>query len=338
MILVTGATGLVGSHLLWQLLQQEKRVVALMRSTSSLQAVRAVFASYSATPDVFLSRVDWRVAAITDRKAMEMAMEGITVVFHCAAVVSLGGSSGAISDVNVTGTSSLVELCLQKKIHRFYFVSSIAACGNYADGRPVDENAPWTGLEHKSLYAQSKYLAEQEVWKAIDKGLHAAIVNPGVILGFSGVNSGSSMLFHRVKKGLPFYIDGGSGYVGVKDVVKALMLVYSQDLCGERFILVAENFSNHEILAAIAHGFRKQAPRIKIGNSLLVAAGHLMALAGKIFHFDPPLNATSARTSAHRTYYSSEAVKNRLHMEFTPVKAVVEEVCEAMLKTTNSKL
>lgn len=330
MILVTGATGLVGSHLLWQLLQENDRVVALMRYTSSLRPLRAVFASYTDEPDRFLSRIDWRVAAINDAGALELALEGVDEVFHCAAVVSLGGSSDAIRDVNVAGTRLLTALCLKKEIRRLVYVSSIAACGTYTNGQPVDEQAPWSGFGQKSLYAQTKYLAEQEVWQAMERGLKAVIVNPGVILGFSGAGSGSSMLFHRVKKGLPVYIDGGSGYVGVKDVVRALLLLRRHDISGEGFIVVAENNTNKEILSMMAQGFGKPAPRIKVALPLLVVAGHLMEAAGKLFGFNPPLNAASAKASAHRTRYSSDKIKNRLNMEFTPMQTVIEEVCKAM--------
>lgn len=330
MILVTGATGLVGSHLLWQLLQENDRVVALMRYTSSLRPLRAVFASYTNEPDRFLSRIDWRVAAINDAAALELALHDVDEVFHCAAVVSLGGSSHAIRDVNVAGTRLLADLCIKKDIRRLYYVSSIAACGAYNDGRPVDELAPWTGMDQKSLYAQTKYLAEQEMWQAMERGLKAVIVNPGVILGYSGVDSGSSMLFHRVKKGMPVYIDGGSGYVGVGDVVRALLLLRRHDITGERFILVAENNTNKEILTMMAGGFGKAAPRIKVALPVLVAAGKLMEAAGKIFGFNPPLNAASAKASAHRTLYSSDKIKNRLNMEFTPMQTVIEEVCKVM--------
>lgn len=330
MILVTGATGLVGSHLLWQLLQTEQRVAALMRYTSNLKPLRAVFASYTDQPDLFLSRIEWRVARVNDEQALNNVLSGISEVFHCAAVVSLGGSSNAISDVNVTGTRLLIERCLENGVKKFYLVSSIAACGNYEDEKPIDELAPWPGMASKNLYAQSKFLAEQEVWKAMERGLQAVIVNPGVILGFSGADSGSSMLFHRVRKGLPFYIAGGSGYVGVNDVVRALLMLREQQVFGERFVLVSENSTNREILSMIAHGFNKRPPVFKIGLPLLIAMGHLLEIAGKLTGFNPPLNAQSARTSANLMYYSSAKIKNRLQLEFTPVKAVIEEVCRAM--------
>lgn len=330
MVLVTGATGLVGSHLLWELLKVEHRVVALIRYTSSLRALRAVFGSYTDTPDSYLSRVEFRVAAINDSMALDTALTGITEVFHCAAVVSLGGKDEAIRDVNVEGTRLLTELCLKHGVTAFHYVSSIAACGQYADGRPVDEQAPWAGMEQKSLYAQTKYLAEQEVWKAMKQGLKVSVVNPGVILGFSGVNSGSSMLFHQVRKGLPFYIDGGSGYVGVRDVVAALLLLRKQGIVGERFIVVAENVTNRELLSMIALGFNKRPPRIKIGIPLLVVAASILEVAGKLFRFTPPLNTTSARSSANITLYSPAALQQRTGLKFSPVSEVVKEVCKAM--------
>ena len=223
MILVTGATGLVGGHLLWHLLQNNNSVIALKRITSNLNPLRTIFSFYTDNPDVFLDKIEWRIADINDADALKLALTGIQEVYHCAAVVSLGKGGSEMMDTNVTGTRTIVDLALKMKIRKFCFVSSIAACGFADHGEVIHEQTPWTKSDHKTSYAISKYEAEQEVWKGIDKGLNAVIVNPGVILGVSGNESGSSLIFSKAKNGLMFYTLGGSGYVDVQDVVRVMI-------------------------------------------------------------------------------------------------------------------
>ena len=185
MILVTGATGLVGGHLLWHLLQENERVSAIRRSTSNLEPLRTIFSFYTTNPDVFLDRIDWKIADVLNFSSISEAMNGVDIVYHCAAVVSLGNSESSLLDTNVTGTRNVVQAALEKDIKKLCFVSSIAACGKTIHSEIIDENGVWINTSYHSLYSQSKYYSEQEVWKGIQKGLNAVIVNPGVILGVS---------------------------------------------------------------------------------------------------------------------------------------------------------
>lgn len=332
MILVTGATGLVGGHLLWHLLQHNDRIVAVRRNSSRMEPLKTIFSFYTDKPEMYLSRIEWRVADLNDEAALRVALQDIHILYHCAAVVSLGSTDAQQMDVNVSGTRTIVGLCLEMPIQSLCFVSSIAACGVPQPGQWIDETTPWSDSVPKSLYAQSKYLSEQEVWKGIEKGLKAVIVNPGVILGVSGSTTGSSQLFLRVMKGLPFYVSGGSGYVDVQDVVKAMIKLTEAGFFGERYILVGENNTNQQILSWIADGFNKSRPRIRINGSLLLMAGYLMQGIGKLFRFTPLLDAKSARSATKRAFYSSEKVKNALNMQFTSTETCIREVCQFMLQ------
>jgi len=332
MILVTGATGLVGGHLLWHLLQHNDKIVAIRRNSSKLEPLRTIFKFYTSHPDAFLDRIEWRVADLHNEASLREAMQGIQTLYHCAAVVSLGSTDPQQMDVNVSGTRTIVKLCLEMPINTLCFVSSIAACGVPEPGQLIDEFTPWSDVAGKSLYAQSKYASEQEVWKGIAQGLKAVIVNPGVILGVSGTSTGSSQLFLRVRKGLPFYVSGGSGYVDVQDVVQAMIQLTMAGITGERFILVGENNTNQEILSWIADGFNKPRPRIRISGGLLLAGGYLMQWLGSLFGFTPLLDAKSARSATKRAFYTSEKVKNALHMEFRPTETCIGEVCRFMLQ------
>jgi dihydroflavonol-4-reductase len=328
MILVTGATGLVGGNLIWHLLKENDRIVAIRRRTSNPEVLRVIFSFYTSTPDEFLDRIDWKIADVLDKNSISEAMQNISVVYHCAAIVSFADNSETISETNVTGTRNVVRSALENNIRKLCFVSSIAACGRSVKDGPIDEETVWKESSKHSPYKLSKYYSEQEVWKGIQEGLNAVIVNPGVILGISGTKTGSSELFLRVKKGLKFYTKGGSGYVDVQDVVQAMILLTKSDISGKRFILVGENCSNRDIINWMADGFGNRRPVICIGKTILWIVGCLSELTGKVFNFRPLIDRATARTISHREYYSGEKIKNAIEISFKPIELCIHDVCK----------
>lgn len=335
MILVTGATGLVGGHLLWHLLQENDKIIAIKRETSKLSPLRTIFKFYTDSPDEYLERIEWRYADITDIDSLRKAAKGVTKIYHCAAVVSLsGGSDNNLMDTNVSGTNNIIDVSLENKIEKLCFVSSIAACGfTDNDGTIITEESAWQTKGHQSDYALSKYNAEQAVWKAItEKGLNAVMVNPGVILGVSGTKSGSSLLFDQVRKGMLFYTLGGSGYVDVRDVVRVMAKLMESEISAERYILVSENNSNKDILSMMSKGFNKKPPLINMGKKRLWVVGFFAEIAGKIFRFSPILDRKFAASATNRSYYSSQKVIDTLNYKFIPISECINDVCSYMLK------
>lgn len=333
MILVTGATGLVGGHLLWHLLQEQDKVVAIRRKTSRLEPLRKIFGFYTDKPDAYLEKIEWREADVLDADAVDRAMQGISVVYHCAAVVSLAGDDGSLMDINVEGTRIITDAALQHQVKKLCFVSSIAACGFSEDKNElITEDSEWKMSGHSSAYAVSKLNAEQIIWDAVKQGLDAVIVNPGVILGFSGTNSSSAMLFEQVRKGLMFYTYGGSGYVDVRDVVNAMIQLTNSPISGERFILVSENNSNKEIIEWMADGFNKRRPWINMTKTPLLIVGFFAEMISKIFKKTLLMDRNFAESATNRTYYSSEKIKKALDYEFIPIAKCISEVCVYMLE------
>ncbi len=327
MILVTGATGLVGGHLVWHLLQENKRVKAIKRKTSNIETLKKIFEFYTSAPESFLERIDWVIADVLDKDTIKNAMLGVEDVYHCAAVVSLGNGSDALKETNIIGTRNLVEVSMNSNVRKFCFVSSIAACGRNTNNEPIDENTILNDAVARSAYSQSKFYSEEVVWEKIGKGLNAVIVNPGVILGFSGTETGSSKLFSQVRKGLKFYTDGGSGYVDVQDVVKAMILLMKSDISAERFVLVAENCSNKEILSWMADGFQKPRPVIKLGKKFLLAIGYVSEISGKVFGFQPLIDRGMAKAATNREYYSGKKILEKLQFDYSSIENCISEVC-----------
>jgi len=332
MILVTGGTGLVGGHLLWHLLQENDRVVAIRRTSSNLRPIRTIFSFYTSNPDEYLARIEWRKADVLKPSSLQDALQGISIIYHCAAIVISGVGNDSLLDTNVIGTRNVVRAALETNVKKFCFVSSIAACGESDATEMIFENSIWTDNPNRSLYSRSKYYSEQEVWQGIGEGLNAIIVNPGVILGVSGNDTGSSQLFSQVQKGLLFYTNGGTGYVGVLDVAKAMLLLTKSKITGERFILVAENCSNKKILCWMADGLGKRRPFIGIGKKALWFVGLLSESLGKIFRFRPLIDRATARTATNRKYYSSNKIENSIGFTFTPIEQCISEACKFRLK------
>lgn len=324
MILVTGGTGMVGGHLLWHLLQTNDRVVALKRKASNLNPLKTIFGFYTKTPENFLEKIEWRDADLLDVESLKAVFKNVDTVYHCAAVVDLGQGANSMMDTNVAGTRNIVGLALENKVEKFCYVSSIAACGSDA---VVDETTEWSDHEQRTLYSRSKYYAEAEVWKGISLGLNAVIVNPGVILGVSGTETGSSQLFARVRKGLMFYTNGGSGYVDVQDVVRVMLSLMSVRAFGERFILVSENCSNQDILSWMADGFGRKRPKFGVGRKTLLAVGTSLQFLGELFHFKPLLDVSMARSATNREFYSSTKLETLLNYKFRPVRESIMEIC-----------
>lgn len=261
MILVTGATGLVGAHLCLSLLQQNTSFVALYRREKKKQVTLDFLANH--LKDDFSKQIIWRKADLTHLPDLTLAFEGITQVYHCAAYVSMAYfKRDYLHEVNQIGTSYVTHLCVENQIKKLVYVSSIAALGSDTQDNRIDEDTPWNPRKEKTPYAYSKYGAELEVWRCAQEGIPVAIVNPGVILGIGMPNTPLSQLVKRVKKGVGFYPQGKTAYVTVEDVVKVMLLLMQSPIKNERFILAAENWSYKQIIAYVAEKLnRKSANR-----------------------------------------------------------------------------
>lgn len=327
---------MLGGNLLWYLLQENEQVVALKRSSSNLTALHTIFSFYTDDPDSFLKKIIWRDADITDFEALSKVFDDIDTVYHCAAVISLKNGSKSMIDSNVQGTKNIVELCLQNKIGKLCFVSSIAACGTTNDGSLIDEYT--TGLKRqKSAYSISKFAAEQEVWQAIEKGLNAVIVNPGVIMGISGTESGSAKIFTEVKKGLMFYTAGINGYVDVRDVARIMILLTKSDICGERFILVSENCSHKTVFHTIAEAFGVRKARICVGEKLIFTAGIIMEFISKFIGKEPIFDRDMGKSATAKDLYSNAKIKQFINYEFLSVRQSIEDICGFLGKNQNGR-
>ena len=258
---VTGATGLIGSHLVLRLAEEGMPVSALFRNENGKSEVFNLFQFYG--KENLFSQVQWVKGDVDDADDMFDLTEGMHTVFHCAAIVSYHRKEATrMLEVNINGTKNVVNACIENEVKHLIHVSSISALGD-SKGEVIDEETPRDFNDYHSNYSKGKYLSEQEVWRGIQEGLDATIVNPGVIFGPNNCTRSSGTMIARIEKGLPALPAGGSGIVSVLDVVEVMIRAAKQAPTNERYILCAENIRMSELFTKIA-----DALHVKIGKTI----------------------------------------------------------------------
>lgn len=326
MILVTGGTGLAGSHLLFELTQMGYFVRAIKRNNSSIEFVKKVFSLYSLNPNELLNRIEWVDADLLDYLSLLDATNDVETVYHTGALVSFNPKDAkAISETNIRGTANLVDACVHNHVKNLCHMSSIASLGEANEQGLIDESCIWTKNKGKSAYAKSKFFGEMEVWRGAEMGLRVIIVNPSVILGPGRWNTGSGQLFNRVSKGLPFYTSGVGGYIDVRDVVKAMILLNeNQDIRNERFILNSENLSYKDFFSLIARSLGKISPRYQITPRMISFCYPIIKLLGMLSGKGFAISKENLNSTFSKSYYSSEKIKKSVDIQFLPVSESVE--------------
>ncbi|HEY8367519.1 MAG TPA: NAD-dependent epimerase/dehydratase family protein [Bacteroidia bacterium] len=319
MIVLTGASGFLGAHILQNLLASGYKVRAIIRANSDLSFAKRVVEKYGNAAD--WNKIDWFEADILDYFSLERAFEGATTVIHAAAMVSFWEKDRAqMYKVNVDGTANVVNACLYCKVKELVYISSIAALGRSDLDEPISEKTPWKNSPDNSWYALSKNAGEREVWRGTEEGLPAIILNPGVIIGYAEWNKSSGKIFSQIKKGIPYYTSGANGFVDVKDVCKALIALLQSEVRNERFVLVSETVPFKKMIEVIASELKVKAPQKEISPLLLKIAVKLSGIWAKISGKEPILSSELAKTSQKQSQYLNTKIQETIHFKFTPVE------------------
>jgi len=333
MILVTGGTGILGSRLLFDLVSKGIDVRCLSRNNKHSIVEKTFRNNAPDNYDSLLKKIEWVKGDVTDVISLEDAMQGISKVYHCAGFVSFYPSDyKMMMKINVEGTENTVNLSLEKGIEKLVHVSSIAAIGRLKQNETINEETHWKISSANTGYAISKYGAEREVWRGIEEGLNAVIVNPAVIIGPGDWNTNTPAMFNLVWKGLNFYTEGITAFVDARDVSKAMINLMESNIKNERYILASENISFKEFFDSIADNFHKHHAKIKIGTTLAAIAWRMLALKGFLINSRPMITKETAIASISRYYYSNDKIKKVIGLEFIPLKKSIEDVCKIFME------
>jgi dihydroflavonol-4-reductase len=320
MIVVTGATGFLGSVLTRQLLQAGCAVRGLKRSTSIIPP--------------FLEnqpKLTWLEGDICDPYVVEELLAGATQVYHTAAVISFNPAAKKyMLHTNVTGTATVVDACLTHPGIRLVHVSSVAALGEVKLEEITTEKAYLEPNSQTTGYSLSKHLSEFEVWRGIAEGLDAVIVNPSIILGKECGLQGSGALVKSVIKGLSHYPSGSCGLVSVSDVATCMVKLMDSKISGERYIINAENWSYKDLFTEIAKQLGVRGPQKEVKNCQLLVLAQLAEWKAKISKKPLELTTDTARSAGKLSKYSNEKIKNTISITFKSIAQELADICRSL--------
>lgn len=327
-IFVTGGTGFIGSYLLRYLLQEGYlHIRALKRAGSNMSMVEDI-----------ASHVEWVEGDILDAGFLEEVMEGVEVVFHSAGFVSYDPRDRKVmKQVNADGTANLVNVSLEKGVRKFIHVSSIAALGRPFENQPIDEGFKWDRSSLNSWYAITKFQAEMEVWRGLEEGLPAVIVNPSVVLGSGDwKGSGSSRIFHVIGKGFPFYPPGSMGFVDVRDVARFMVLLLERDILGQRYILNAGNWTYKELFSTVCATLQQKPPRFLLRSWMGGLAWRAEKIRALLLGRRAVITRETVGNTLHHWKFANEK-STALGFSYLPLSRTIEETVLQWKETRGEK-
>ena len=319
MILVTGATGILGRVIVLELLKRGKTVRATKRKSSNLQEVRKSFQFYTETPNEYFDSIEWIEVDFEDIHSLQNALNGVEEVYHCAAKVSFHPKDEKkMYQTNIEGTKQLLFACQNSSVKKFLFVSSIAVLDGLNENGELDESSDFNPKIDHSAYAISKHFSEMEVWRASAEGLNTVIVNPGLIIGSGNWKESSGTLFMEFEKN-DYTFSGGTSYVDVLDVAQISIELMEKNIFGERFILVSESAKYEEIGNSIRQKLGKS-PMKLLPNVVLKVGFYLNLLFGWLFSPLKMANKVNVQSVTEFNKISNKKIKEKLNYEFIPLE------------------
>jgi dihydroflavonol-4-reductase len=319
-ILVTGASGFVGSAVVRALLARGSQVRVLVRPQSDLSNVR----------DLAVEIVE---GDLRDPASLRRACEGCSGLYHLAADYRLWTRTPSdLYASNVEGTGHLMEAALAAKIPRIVYTSSVATLGLHQDGRPADEDTPVSLSDMIGHYKRSKFLAEQLIDKlVVERGLPVVIVNPSTPIGPHDIKPTPTgrMVRDAYFGRIPAFVDTGLNLVHVEDVAHGHLLAFDAGTVGRRYILGGEDLSLRQILTTIAKLAKRAPPMMEIPRAAILP----IAIVGEAWAWltngsEPQITVDGLRMSLKKMYFDSSRARRELGYVSRPAEAAIAAAVE----------
>lgn len=307
--LVTGADGLLGSHIVRALLDAGQEVRALVQPGTTAPTLEGLN----------IERVD---GDLLDPNSLATAVQGCERVVHAAAITDMGASREKTFEVNVEGTRHLVDASLAADVKRLIFVSSASAHAPGTLEAPGDEASPFPDAHRGLAYAESKHAAAELVRSAVrDRGLDAVIVAPTFMLGDHDWRpSSGEMLRQYLERGIPAVPPGGRNFANAADVAAGVVAAAERGERGETYLLGGENLPYAAFFDAVARAACAPAPRWVLPKSVMLGFGAVGSLVGALNPAHPPqLDLRLARVATLDAYYSSAKAEREVGYVRTPI-------------------
>lgn len=318
MVLVTGATGILGRIIVLELLKQGKKVRAAKRKSSNLEEVRKSFRYYTENPDGFFNAIDWADVDLNNKKSISTALEGISEVYHCAAKVSYDPADRKKADqVNISGTENMLECCKDTAVNKFLYVSSAIVFTKEAEDGLIHEESELIGYETATVYAASKRKADTAVLNAFHEGLNTIIINPGMIIGSGNWKNSSGEFLRTFINGF-YTFSGGTGCADVRDVAAIAIRLMDENRFGERYLISSENKTYRELSTIITKKLNKTKPFV-LSKPVLEAGRIVNILTFRLISVLRMLTRPNIEFLTSFQGISNEKITSELHYELIPI-------------------
>ncbi len=310
-ILITGITGLFGSHLAREFSQLGK-IHGLRREGSDLELVSNM-------------DIHWHFGELSNVESLLEALREIDLVVHAAGMVSFSSKDKEkLYEVNTLGTANLVNAMLVAGVKKLVHVSSVAAIGRSPELKLIDEEFKWIESPLNTEYAVSKYWAELEAWRGEQEGLELIVVNPSILLGKASYGKSSTAIYSYVLEENKFFPKGDLNYIDVRDAAILTRVLVEKQVWGERFILNKESISYREFFSEIADVFGKKAPQFAVPTWLIPIASLSASILRTLRLSKSPLNKQTAMISQQKTHFDNLKIQSLLGYTYLPLRESLE--------------
>lgn len=306
MIVITGATGLVGTVLVKALVDSGKNVRIIIRPTSNMTPFKNM-------------NIDIVTGDVRHKSSLNEAFRGANIVYHLAGIVSITpGKTEMLEEVNVQGTKNVIAACIENDVNRLVYMSSIHALAELPHGQLIDESAPIHPDKVVGHYAKSKAKATLSIFAAKERGLDVVVVYPSGIIGpySHSVSNMAQMIIDYVKGKIPVLIDGTYDFVDVRDVVAGTITAGEKGRSGEGYILSGYQITLKQLFHILSHLTDRKMPKIRLPYCLLKMFIPLATWLAKKRGQVPTLTSYALYTISSNSLFSHE--KATLELNYMP--------------------
>jgi len=318
MIVVTGATGHIGSVLVHELhLRGEK--------------IRAIVPQFEDTTPINGLGVEIVEGDVRRIESITQALKEGDVVYHLAGIVTIEqGKSGLLSQVNVVGTRNVVEACLRRGVRRLIYISSVHALQEPPHGTIIDETLPYAPDKVLGDYAKSKAQASLAVLEGVRRGLDAVIVCPTGVIGPNDYRPSEmgQLIINVIRGKLKGYLDGAYDFVDVRDVVKGLISACEKGRGGESYILSGERITVRDLFSIVEEITGVKAPSFKVPAWLARTAGKITPLYYRLTKKRPLFTSYSVEVLSSNSVVSSKKARNELGYQTRPLEESIKDTIQ----------
>jgi dihydroflavonol-4-reductase len=314
-VLVTGATGFIGSNIVRELIKEGINVRVTLRKTSDTRNI----------DDLNVEKI---YCDIRDKDSVKKALKGCDTLYHTAAYFAHWSPNKKLFyDINVEGTKIILEEALSQGLEKVVYTSTSNTIGSHGAGNYVNEEAEFNGWDAGDHYAISKYLAEGEAMKICEKGLPLVIVNPTLVIGVRDrkPTPSGALIVDIANENMPGYIEGAINVIDVEDVARGHIQAAQKGRIGERYLFGNENLFVGEFFELIAEIAGIKPPKRKIPYRVALLLGYLFQIGAHITKKPPLVSVSQVRLGKMGEHFDCSKAINELGLKQTPIKKTIEK-------------